>query len=69
MPKNDSVDVNSCGGDVFISGTCPQETLSCLSFCEMYFLYPVLWSSWGHYISGGRFPTPNLSFALLLVDS
>lgn len=69
MPKNDSVYVNSCGGNVFICGTCPQETLSCLSVCEMYFLYAVLWSSWGHCIPGGRFLTANLSFALLLVDS
>lgn len=37
--------VVTCGGNVFISGACSQEALSCLSGCEMYFLYAVLRSS------------------------
>lgn len=45
VPKNDSVRGNSRGGYVFISDTCPQEALSCLSVCEVYFLYALLQSS------------------------
>lgn len=33
VPRTDSVLVNSCCGFVLLSGTCPQEPLSCLSVC------------------------------------